>query len=142
MSLWPGDGWSEHRPWSPFLTTLNSRVGTRDLQPIGFIASIMESAWTRSGGRKGSDVMSANGHPGPGWFAWWPIWGRADGKMGLWVSPCGPGGMADAIRRLLTGPADAAPLGQNARLRVERDFSMSRMVEEYDNLHQRCLNTA
>lgn len=65
-----------------------------------------------------------------------------DGKTGLLVPPSNAEALADAIRHLLTHPAYAAQLGQNARLRVERDFSLRRMVQEYEILYERCLNAA
>jgi glycosyltransferase involved in cell wall biosynthesis len=43
--------------------------------------------------------------------------------------------------RLLSDPEEMENMGQNARQRVEREFSMSRVSSEYANLYRRLVHS-
>ena len=57
------------------------------------------------------------------------------GVTGFLVPPADTEAWADAMRRLATGDA-AARMGQAARLRVEQEFSLDRMVGQYQALYE------
>ncbi|WP_439535597.1 TIGR03088 family PEP-CTERM/XrtA system glycosyltransferase [Methyloversatilis sp.] len=57
------------------------------------------------------------------------------GVTGFLVPPADTEAWADAMRRLATGDA-ASRMGQAARLRVEQEFSLDRMVGQYQALYE------
>lgn len=57
------------------------------------------------------------------------------GVTGFLVPPADTEAWADAMRRLATGDA-ASRMGQAARLRVEQEFSLDRMVRQYQALYE------
>jgi glycosyltransferase involved in cell wall biosynthesis len=62
-----------------------------------------------------------------------------DGATGLLVPPGDAESLAAKICELLRDPRRAAALGKNARAEVERRFSLSRIIAEYEDLYARCL---
>jgi glycosyltransferase involved in cell wall biosynthesis len=58
-----------------------------------------------------------------------------DGVTGLLVSPKDPEALADALARLLSDPAWAAQLGQNARRHVRENFSLDRLGREINDIY-------
>jgi len=58
-----------------------------------------------------------------------------DGETGLVVDPLSPTALAHAISRLLRAPEQAQQMGWRGRLRVERDFSRQRQVEDVLRLY-------
>jgi glycosyltransferase involved in cell wall biosynthesis len=58
-----------------------------------------------------------------------------DGEDGLIVEPEDPAGTAAAVTRVLTEPALAARLSEAARQKVQREFSLQRMVRDYEALY-------
>ena len=65
-----------------------------------------------------------------------------DGANGLLVSTRKPADFATAIHRLLDDKAFAAALGERARERVRREFSIDRMVQSYRALYAELLTRA
>ena len=59
-----------------------------------------------------------------------------DGITGLLVPPRAPDALAQAITRLLRTPALRRKMGQAGRERVERHFSVERMVQETEALYE------
>jgi glycosyltransferase involved in cell wall biosynthesis len=66
----------------------------------------------------------------------------ADGVTGLLVAPGDSLGLADALERLLRHPALRAAMGQAARARAERLFSLERQVDRLLNLWDQPARTA
>lgn len=64
-----------------------------------------------------------------------------DGHTGFLVSARDPQSLASQVAKLLADPGLAAALGQRARSKVERDFSLTRMVCEYEHLYERLLHS-
>jgi len=62
-----------------------------------------------------------------------------DGATGFLVPPRDSGALVDAVARLLSNPALAAAFGQAGRKRAEREFSVSRLVAETENLYRKLL---
>jgi glycosyltransferase involved in cell wall biosynthesis len=58
-----------------------------------------------------------------------------DGVEGLLVPRRDPAAFADAVERLLQDPALAASLGQAARLRQQRDFSLAGVVAQVEGIY-------
>lgn len=58
-----------------------------------------------------------------------------DGVTGLLVPPGDPETLARAIARLLERPEDARALGCSGRKRVEKDFTVQKMVARYEALY-------
>jgi glycosyltransferase involved in cell wall biosynthesis len=58
-----------------------------------------------------------------------------DGETGLLVEPDAPAALAHAIGRLLRAPDQAQHMGARGRLRVERDFSRQRQVDQVLRLY-------
>jgi len=65
-----------------------------------------------------------------------------DGHTGVLVPPADPKSLASKICDLLRNPELAATLSRNARAEVESKFSLTKMVEEYESLYERCLSSA
>lgn len=59
-----------------------------------------------------------------------------DGTTGFLVPPSSPPVIAAAIRKLLENEHLRAAFGRAARERVEREFSLSRMVTEYEHVYR------
>lgn len=59
-----------------------------------------------------------------------------DGVTGLLVPPRDPQALVDAILRLLRDPDLRDRMGQAGRARVERHFSVERMVRETEALYE------
>jgi glycosyltransferase involved in cell wall biosynthesis len=62
-----------------------------------------------------------------------------DGKNGALVKDIGAGGLADAMARLLSNPAEARRLGEAARETISTRFSASHMVDATLNLYERLI---
>jgi glycosyltransferase involved in cell wall biosynthesis len=62
-----------------------------------------------------------------------------DGATGFLVPPRDSDALVDAVARLLSNPALAADFGQAGRKRAEREFSVSRLVAETENLYRKLL---
>lgn len=63
-----------------------------------------------------------------------------DGQDGLIVEPRDVEGISSALLRVLTEPGLAGRLGQAARAKVQREFSLDRMVREYEALYDEVLS--
>ncbi|RME33051.1 MAG: glycosyltransferase family 1 protein [Gammaproteobacteria bacterium] len=63
-----------------------------------------------------------------------------DGQTGLLVPPRDPAALAQAIAQLVGTPALRRELGRAARVRVEREFSLERVIKETISLYSRVLN--
>ncbi len=61
-----------------------------------------------------------------------------DGLTGLLVPVGDDAALADAINRLLDDPERAHAIGQAARLRFMREFTLARMVSRYVELYEGC----
>lgn len=59
-----------------------------------------------------------------------------DGKTGLLLPPGDAGLLGDAILQLLRDPVARAEMGQNARKRVELEFSLDRCLADHLRLYQ------
>jgi glycosyltransferase involved in cell wall biosynthesis len=59
-----------------------------------------------------------------------------DGETGLLVIPRDPAALARAIGRVLDDPDLARRLGENARRRIERSFSLEGMVRTTEDLYR------
>jgi L-malate glycosyltransferase len=62
-----------------------------------------------------------------------------DGRCGVAVPPSDAGRLAQAVSQLLGQPARRTALGQTARERVCRDYSLTRTVEQYERLYRSAL---
>lgn len=62
-----------------------------------------------------------------------------DGETGLIVPPEAPEALADAIVALLEDPDRAREMGEAGRRRVEREFTVDRMVEQHLELYEALL---
>lgn len=58
-----------------------------------------------------------------------------DGETGLLVPPACSGRLAEALRKVLVDPELRTSMGENGRTRVEREFSLSRIVQAKENLY-------
>jgi sugar transferase (PEP-CTERM/EpsH1 system associated) len=63
----------------------------------------------------------------------------ADGDSGIIVPSDDPRSMAAALAALAADPAKAAAMGRLGRQRVEQHFSLTAMVDRYEDLYQRQL---
>jgi glycosyltransferase involved in cell wall biosynthesis len=57
------------------------------------------------------------------------------GVTGMLVAPESPEALADAVSTLLKDEPRRAAMGRAGRLRVEQQFSLERMVEEYQKIY-------
>jgi len=58
-----------------------------------------------------------------------------DGKSGLIIPPNNPGALAEAILKLYRDKSLREKLGQQARKRVEKDFTMQKMIKELETFY-------
>ncbi len=63
-----------------------------------------------------------------------------DGRTGYVVPPADVGALAERIRELLASPERAAALGARAREKMQCEFSVERMIANYEELYERILN--
>jgi len=63
----------------------------------------------------------------------------ADGETGLLVEPADAGGLASAMIRLLSNPAEARRLGENGSSRVKARFTIGATVREYEAIYDTAL---
>lgn len=63
-----------------------------------------------------------------------------DGRDGFLVPSANPEKLAARIIDLVSNPGLAAAFGQRARAKVTRQFSLERMVRQYEALYERCMN--
>jgi glycosyltransferase involved in cell wall biosynthesis len=61
-------------------------------------------------------------------------------RTGILVPPADANALGTQICELLANPEWAAALGQNARAKVSSEFSMERMVHQYERLYEQLLN--
>jgi glycosyltransferase involved in cell wall biosynthesis len=59
-----------------------------------------------------------------------------DGREALLVEPRDPAALAEAIGRLLRSPAEAKRLGEAARDRQRREYSLDAMVRRVESLYE------
>ena len=64
-----------------------------------------------------------------------------DGRTGLLVPPADASVLAAKIVELLCDPEQAAAMGRSARTKIYRDFTLEKMVGDYERLYEHCLNT-
>jgi glycosyltransferase involved in cell wall biosynthesis len=60
----------------------------------------------------------------------------ADGREGILVEPQDPAALAAAVGRLLGDPAEAKRLGERARRRQQREYSLDAMVRRIEELYE------
>ena len=58
-----------------------------------------------------------------------------DGETGILVEPADAGGVASAVIRILSNPAEARRLGKNGLSRVSNQFTAAAMVREYEAIY-------
>jgi glycosyltransferase involved in cell wall biosynthesis len=66
----------------------------------------------------------------------------ADRRTGLLASAADPADLAARICEILRNPELAETLSHNARAEVHNNFSVARMIAEYESLYERCLSSA
>lgn len=59
----------------------------------------------------------------------------ADGQTGLLVPPADPQALGEAICSLLADPQRAQAMGEAGRQRIEREFSLARMIERTEEVY-------
>jgi len=59
-----------------------------------------------------------------------------DGRTGFLVSPGNAAAMADALRRVLSAPADARSIGARAREWARQQFSLTKQVAEMSEIYE------
>ncbi len=64
-----------------------------------------------------------------------------DGKTGLLVPIQDPKALADAILSLLNNPEQAREMGKQGKDRVAKDFSLERMVRDYEAIYEEAMKT-
>jgi len=60
-------------------------------------------------------------------------------KTGLTVQPKNSQAIANAINRLLQNPSLAKKMGQNGKKRVEKYFSLNKMLRETEKVYKKVL---
>ena len=63
-----------------------------------------------------------------------------DKENGLLVQPEDVAGLAEAIQELLKDPARSAIMGNKARLFINQNFSLEKMLQQTEEVYQECLN--
>jgi glycosyltransferase involved in cell wall biosynthesis len=63
-----------------------------------------------------------------------------DGQTGLLIPPHNPTALADAIVSLLKNPDEAQKMGQAGQIRVEKHFTLPKMVEEIEAVYEELLS--
>ena len=63
-----------------------------------------------------------------------------DGQTGLLVGPRDIEGLSCAILELLNDPAAAAIMGNNARIFINQNFSLEKMLNQTQEVYRKCLN--
>jgi glycosyltransferase involved in cell wall biosynthesis len=64
-----------------------------------------------------------------------------DGKTGLLVPVQNPKALADAILYILNNPEQAKEMGKQGKNRVAKDFSLERMVNDYEAIYAEAMKT-
>ena len=64
-------------------------------------------------------------------------WVSIDGETGLTVPPKNPNALAKAINKLLKNPSLMAKYGRNARMRVQKYFTQSKMIKSINNIYNK-----
>jgi glycosyltransferase involved in cell wall biosynthesis len=62
-----------------------------------------------------------------------------DGQTGLLIPPHNPVAIAEALVSLLKNPDGACKMGQAGRIRVEKHFTLPKMVEEIEAVYEELL---
>ncbi len=63
-----------------------------------------------------------------------------DKENGLLVRPQDVNGLSEAIKELLKDPARAAIMGNKARIFINQNFSLEKMLKKTEEVYQECLN--
>jgi glycosyltransferase involved in cell wall biosynthesis len=63
-----------------------------------------------------------------------------DRDNGLLVAPQDVDGLSNAILELLNNPAAAAIMGNNARIFINQNFSLEKMLKQTEEVYKECLN--
>ncbi|MEO0494697.1 MAG: glycosyltransferase [Actinomycetota bacterium] len=58
------------------------------------------------------------------------------GESGFWAEPHQPASIAEHVGRLVADPAERHRIGDNARARVEQDFSAERVARSFEELYE------
>jgi glycosyltransferase involved in cell wall biosynthesis len=139
-----------HRAGEAYAVELRSRLGELGLEHrvhlLGFRADIPDvmNAWDA--------VVHASVRPEPfgrvileGMLLGKPVIATAaggvpelidDGRTGFLVAPGNVAAMADALRRVLSAPADARSIGARAREWARQHFSLTRQVAEMSEIYE------
>lgn len=64
-----------------------------------------------------------------------------DGKTGLLVPVQNPKALADAILYILNNPEQAKEMGKQGKNRVAKDFSLERMISDYEAIYTEAMKT-
>jgi glycosyltransferase involved in cell wall biosynthesis len=62
-----------------------------------------------------------------------------DGKTGLLVPPASPAALAQGIIKLITNKGRAQEMGEASKKRVQQQFSIAQMINQYEKLYLRLL---
>ncbi len=65
---------------------------------------------------------------------------EADGKTGFLVEPANPTAIVQAVKKLLDDKKMAQKMGVAGRKRVEKYFTIDRMMKETEEVYQKCFN--
>jgi glycosyltransferase involved in cell wall biosynthesis len=63
-----------------------------------------------------------------------------DGRTGLLIPPADPDALAEKICELFANPERAAALARTGRAKVESQFTLERMIRNYEHLYERLMN--
>lgn len=63
-----------------------------------------------------------------------------DGQIGLLVSPKNASELADRILEVINNPEKSKLFGERGRERVAKEFTTARMLNQYEELYDRCLS--
>ena len=64
-----------------------------------------------------------------------------DRKTGILIPIQNPQALADAIITLLNNPEQAREMGKQGKDRVAKDFSLERMVRDYEAIYEEAMKT-